>query len=315
MIGSGLKKLAKSNGMTISSGVAYGSLMGYATTLSEGAGYKRIDISTRFTELGRQEQLQAAVNAANITKTYGVQNLGIGPRWISVIFTDSIGTMKKIEAFIQWFYPLLAQHEAVKANVCLECGTEIDAGGWYLIDGIAYHFHASCAERIQNTMQQDSQQRKDQDTGSYAMGLLGALVGAVIGSVVWAIVLSIGFVASIVGFLIGWLAEKGYNLLHGKHGKGKIVILIIAIILGVILGTIIPDVVALAQMINTGELVGYTYGDIPAMIVMLLTADAEYLGAVGGNVVMGLFFAALGVFTLLRKTGREVTDAKIKKLS
>ena len=41
LIGSGLKKLAKEYGMTVS-GVAYGSLGGFAATLSEGAGFKRI---------------------------------------------------------------------------------------------------------------------------------------------------------------------------------------------------------------------------------------------------------------------------------
>ena len=38
MIGSGLKKLAQENGMTVSNGVAYGSLQGYAATLSQGRG-------------------------------------------------------------------------------------------------------------------------------------------------------------------------------------------------------------------------------------------------------------------------------------
>lgn len=48
MIGSGLKKLAKENGLRVSNGVAYGSLRGYAATLSEGSGFKQIVISTKF---------------------------------------------------------------------------------------------------------------------------------------------------------------------------------------------------------------------------------------------------------------------------
>lgn len=315
MIGTGLQKLAKQHGMTVSCGVAYGTLKGYATTFSEGAGYKRIDITTKFTEPGQQEQLQAALNAANLNREYRVQNVGFGSRWISIIFNDTIGTMKKVEAFIDWFYPLLEQHGAVGANVCMECGAEVTVGSWYLINGFAYHFHDSCAEHIQGIMQEQAQQRREEDTGSYAQGLLGALGGAVLGAAVWAIVLYMGYVASIVGLLIGWLAEKGYNLLHGKQGKGKVVILIIAIIFGVLLGTIVPDVVMLAQMIDAGELPGYVYGDIPYLIVFLLGADTEYLGATVGNMFMGLLFAALGVFTLLRKTSKEVSDEKIKKLN
>jgi len=75
MIGSGLKKLAQQYGMTVSNGVAYGALMGYATTFSEGAGYKAIYISTRLTEPGQHEALLADANAVNIKKEYRVQDL------------------------------------------------------------------------------------------------------------------------------------------------------------------------------------------------------------------------------------------------
>lgn len=315
MIGSGLKKLAKQYEMLVCGGVAYGSLLGYATTLSEGAGYKRIDISTNFPESGSLEQLQAELHSVNLTKLYYVQNLSFGPKRISVVFQDTIGTMKKIQSFIDWFYPLLQQHGAAGASVCMECGEEITAGGWYLINGIAYHLHDGCADHIESTMREQRQLDREQDTGSYASGLLGAFLGSILGSAVWAIVLYLGYVASLVGLLIGWLAEKGYTLFRGKRGKGKVAILIIAIIFGVVLGTLIPDAVTLVQLIDSGELIGYTYMDIPAMIVFLMATDSEYMGATVGNVLMGLLFAAVGVFALLRKTGKEVTGATIKKLN
>lgn len=315
MIGSGLKKLAKQHGMTVSAGVAYGSLMGFATTLSEGSGYKRIDISTKFTEVGQQEQFQAEVNAVDVTKLYRVQNLGISPKCITVIFTDNPGTMKKVEEFVEWFYPLLARCGAVGANVCLECGSDVAAGGWYLINGVAYHMHDSCAQSLQAEFDAQEQQRQDEDTGSYGMGILGAFLGATLGAAVWAIVLWLGYVASVVGLLIGWLAEKGYTLLRGKQGKGKLVILILAVIFGVVLGTMVPDVVALGQMIASGELPGFAYTEIPGLIIVLLAEDSEYAGATVSNIVLGLVFAALGVFGLLRKANSEVSGQKMKKLS
>ncbi len=314
MIGSGLKKLAQQHGLNISSGVAYGSLHGYATTLSEGSGYKRIDIATTFAQSEQANALQAAVNAVDVSRTYRVQTLQIGPRCISIVFTDNPGTMKKIEEFIQWFYPLLAQNGAANANICSECGGDAAAGGWYLINGIAYHFHDSCAQNVQNQISSSEEQRQQEDTGSYLQGALGALVGAALGSVVWAIILYAGYVASIVGLLIGWLAEKGYNLLHGKQGKGKVAILIIAIILGVVLGTIIPDVVVLSQMISSGELAGFTAADIPFMIIQMLQLDKQYASATVSNILMGLLFAGLGVFALLIKAGKETTGTKFKKL-
>ena len=315
MIGSGFKKLAQKYGLAVAGGVAYGSLKGYASTLSEGSGYKQIKISTKFIEAGQDDQLLTAVNAANISRTYRVQTFTVYPDWINIVFQDTVGTIKKIEEFIEWFYPLLDQYGATGANVCMECGGEVAAGGWYLIGGIAEHMHESCAQKTEEKIRQEEQEQRDSDTGSYIQGLIGAMLGALLGAIVWAIVLFMGYVASIVGLLIGWLANKGYTLMHGKQGKGKIAILIVAIIFGVLLGTIIPDVVTLVQMIGNNELIGVTYGDIPALIVLTFSEDAQYRGAVIGNVGIGILFAGLGVFALLAKAKQEVSSVKIKKLN
>lgn len=315
MIGSGLKKLANQYGMRVSGGIAYGSLMGFATTLRDGADIKRIDIATRFADMEQQKAFEAALYAVDTKRQYRVQSLVINHRSINVVFHDTIGTMKKIEAFIAWFYPLLGQYGAQKADICTECGTQITAGSWYVVDGIAYHMHDACAEHVAQELNADAQQRKEEDTGSYISGFIGALIGALLGSVVWALVLYAGYVASLVGLVIGWLAEKGYTLLKGKQGKGKVVILIIVIIVGVLIGTLLPSVVELVQMIGAGELPGITYGEIPAVILMVMAEDAEYMRGMLANAGIGLLFAALGVFALLRKTKQEVTGVTIKKLN
>lgn len=314
MIGGALKRFAQQQGMTVDSGVAYGSLMGYATTLSEGKGYKRIDIVTRFPQLGQQEALQAAVNAVNVSREYRVQTLAIDTGVLTVIFQDTIGTMKKLEAFVDWFYPLLAHHGATRYNICPECGAEAADGKWCLVGGIAYRFHETCADKVEQSIAEENTQRKEADKGSYVTGALGAFLGAALGAVVWALVLSAGYVASLVGLLIGWLADKGYDLCKGRQTKGKVVILILAVVFGVALGTIGPDAVYLAQMIGAGELPGFTYGDIPAMIVEVLRVDAEYSAAVMSNMGMGLLFAALGVVALLRNAGKAVSGVKFKRL-
>lgn len=315
MIGTGLKKLANQYGMGVSKGMAYGSLNGFATTMCEGNGWKRLDIATRFENPEQQKAFEAALYGVDVKRQYRVQTLQVNQRNINVVFHDTVGTMKKIEAFLAWFYPLLEQHGAQKADICTECGTQITSGSWYAVDGIAYHMHDSCAEHVARELATDAQQRKEEDTGSYIRGFAGALIGALLGSVVWAVVLYVGYVASLVGLLIGWLAEKGYTLFKGKQGKGKIAILVIVIILGVLIGTLLPDVVVLAQMIDAGELPGLAYGDIPTLIMVVMAEDAEYMRGTLTNAGMGLLFAALGVFSLLRKTKREVTDVSIQKLS
>ena len=54
MIGSGLTKLAKQHEMTVANGIAYGGLMGYATTLCEGSGYKQLVITAQISEEQRR---------------------------------------------------------------------------------------------------------------------------------------------------------------------------------------------------------------------------------------------------------------------
>lgn len=310
MVGSGLKKLAKANGMNVACGVAYGSLHGYATTLSEGAGYKQIVVNTRFPNVEKLNQLQILVNGRNIARELRVQNLSFMPNGVSVTFTDNPGTMKKIEEFIAWFYPLLDQADATGIKVCAECGLEADTGCWKLVDGVALYMHDACAQKVVRDINAEYENRREEITGSYGLGLLGALLGAALGAVVWALILLSGYVASIVGLLIGWLADKGYDLLKGKQGKGKIVILIIAVIFGVVAGTFAADAISLAQMIEAGELLGWEVRDIP-LIILMLFEDPGYVTGILSNIGMGLLFAALGVFSLLRKTNKAVSKAKV----
>lgn len=313
MIGQGLKKLATESGMGISNGVAYGNLRGYAATLFEGSGYKQIVFSTHFADPVQKEAFTQALNKINIQRQYRVQQLGIAPRNISVVFQDTVGTMKKIHGFLDWFIPLLEQHGAAKWDICPECGAQITNGCWKLVNGTAYHMHETCADKVRDQINAENETRKQEATGSYALGLVGAVAGSAIGAVLWAVVLNLGYVASLVGLVIGWLAEKGYNLLRGKQGKGKIAILIIAIILGVCLGTFGADVFTLADMIKEGETY-LTYSEIPDALMMLLMEDPEYRAAVITNILMGLLFAGLGVFALLRKTSKDVADTKFVDL-
>ena len=314
MIGSGLKKLARENGLKISHGVTYGNLRGFGVTMSEGSGYKKIVFSTNFPDLAKKDAMLQQLNQVNVEREYRVAQFSVSSGAICVVFTDTIGTMKKIYAFLDWFLPLLEQSSATAYDVCLECGMPITSGKWVLLGGVARYLHTACAQKVASEVDAENTQRKEEATGSYLSGTVGAIVGALLGSVLWAIILYIGYVASLVGFVIGWLAEKGYTLLKGKQGKGKIAVLILAVILGVIVGNFLPDVVSLADMIRGGELPGYQLADIPMLIVTLLQESSEYARAVGGNILLGLLFAALGVYTVIRKAGQEVADVKVVEL-
>lgn len=314
MIGSGLKKLAKAYGMGVDKGVAYGNLGGYAATLSEGAGFKQIVFATTIADSVKLTELQTVLNGRNLKKEFRVTNLNIGPKAVQVIFHDDPGTMKKIYAFLDYFLPLLGTAGATGANICPECGFEITGGCWKLIDGTAFYLHQACADKVCREIASEEQTRREAAPGSYITGLIGAFIGAALGGVLWAVVMYFGYMASIVGLAIGWLAERGYALLKGKPGKGKIVVLILAVIFGVVLGNFGADVITLVSMINSGELYGMAYGDIPAMILYLLVEDPEYLSLTVRYILGGFFFAGLGVWGLLRRANAEVADTKIADL-
>lgn len=317
MIGKALKKLALENGMTVANGVAYGSFRGYTATLCEGSGWKRIDFSVRFSDPAQKASLLDEVGNLGdkqLNKRYRVTQFAVSEKLIQISFLDNPGTMKKMMAFLDWFVPLLDTYGASKAEFCTECGLEILEGNWILVDGVCHHVHSACGDKIQRQIEEDNQQQKEERTGSYLGGAVGAFLGAALGAVVWAVVLYLGYVASLVGLLIGWLSEKGYTLLKGKQGKGKIVILILAIIFGVLLGTLAVDAFSLGSMILAGELPGWTMGDIPVMILVMFMESPEYLQGTLGNMALGLLFAALGVIALLRKAGKEVSGRKFVKL-
>lgn len=314
MVGSALKKLAKENNLTVDKGIAYGSLGGFAATLSEGSGWKRIVFSTQFPDPAGRTGIMDAVAARDIKKEFRVSELTVGSKMIVVTFLDNPGTMKRIQAFLDWFLPMLRSFGATGADICPECGGMITAGSWAMVNGIAHHFHTGCAAHVRQHMQEQEENRKQEESGSYVLGLIGSLLGAALGAVVWAIVLSFGYIASLVGLLIGFLAEKGYNLCKGKQGKGKIAILILAIIFGVVLGTFLSESYGLFDLIQSGEIPGLEVSDIPATILFLLVNDGEYLGIVLKNIITGLLFAALGVFALLRQTGKAVTGSRYEEL-
>lgn len=314
MIGSALKKLAKEYNMTVDKGIAYGSLGGFCATLSEGSGWKRIVFSTQFSDPAGRTGMMDTVNARDLKRDFRVLELTVGSKMIVVNFLDNPGTMKRIHAFLDWFLPMLHSFGASGAEICPECGMPIDQGCWVMVNGIAYHLHTACADRVRRNVELSNEQRASEDSGSYATGLLGSLLGAALGAVVWAVVLSLGYIASVVGLLIGFLAEKGYNLCKGKQGKGKIAILILAIVFGVVLGTFLAESYGLFDLISSGSVPGLEISDIPETIVYLFAVDGEYRGIVLKNVVMGLLFAALGVFALLGQTGKDMAGDRFVAL-
>lgn len=308
MIGGKLKKLAEQYGLKISGGVAYGNLLGYAVTLREDGGCKTILISTVFPDVTLKAQLETFLKQQNLARTYQLQSLKLGPTYIRITFSNVLGIMKKVESFIEWFFPLLGRYGATRFGTCPVCGEPImEIGQWKLVNDMAVYMHGGCTEQLRQSLGATDGKPKTEEGASYFWGAIGAVLGAILGSILWALILVWGYVASIVGFVIGWLANVGYDKLRGKKGKAKVLILLLAVVIGVAVGYF-------------GYLAYYLVHDYSVpfrqtlSVTLNLLQDREFLGDVMADVFVGLIFAGLGVFSLLHQTGKDVSGNKMTDL-
>lgn len=318
MVGAALKKYAKEHNLKCDGGFVYGELYGYAVSMDDAADQKRLYIHTRFPDAVQKAAFETMLGSSDLYAQYRVINTLLRDNYVFFVFRDQIGTMGLIEKFIGWLLPQLPQYGATGADVCTQCGCAmIGQGKWAVIDGIPCHLHESCLRSVSETIRTQESSAKENAEGSYVTGTIGALIGGLLGAVIWGLILNFGFVAAIVGLLIGFLAEKGYTILKGKRGKGKIIILIVVIILSVAAGTIFGEYFGLLREIKTEDIYLGSYS--PTEYIVLLWKEVpEFRSSVIEDLVknglLGLLFAGLGTFGILRKAGAEVTGTKIKDL-
>lgn len=307
-----LKQLAKEKGLQMDRGVAYGYFKGYAVTVHEGSSYITLTTATRFPVPGTKESLERYLGERELKKEYNLVKTELLNDRITMWFTGLTNPMKKVGAFMDWFFPLLYRYSAEFYNVCSVCGQQIQPGQgqWVMEAGVVRYVHAGCCQKLMDDAVTELDIKKQADDGSYGMGAVGAFLGAALGAVVWALVLSIGYFAAVIGLLIGWLAEKGYTLFHGRRGKAKVAILILAVIFGVVLGTFVSQAIDVAKMIGSGEIYA-EYSQIPALIFQVFGSSSQYRVEILANIGIGLLFAGLGTFTMLKNTHTEVSGRKV----
>lgn len=155
--------------------------------------------------------------------------------------------------------------------------------------------------------------------GSVLTGFIGALIGALIGGAIWMVVGILGYIASIIGFVIAFLASKGYDLMKGRQGTIKMVILIICVVLAVAAGTFGTYIwsahdVYQEEIASLTELELKLY-DIPseADFIKDIMSDSEVQTGMLKDCGMGLLFGILGSYGLIAaaKNGKKNT-AKVQ---
>ena len=137
----------------------------------------------------------------------------------------------------------------------------------------------------------------EQPNTKYLIGFIGALLGALIGAVPWAVASYFGWFVGWLGFLIGFLSIKGYEILGGKKGKMKIVIVCLTTVLGVFMGNIAGDVMSVWKELSE---LGVSLGESIQFYFEIL-GEPEVINDFLINLGLGLVFAALGVFGLFKE--------------
>lgn len=142
--------------------------------------------------------------------------------------------------------------------------------------------------------------------GSIIGGMVGALIGAAIGAILWALVGVMGYIASIVGFVIAFLASKGYDLLKGRQGVIKMVVLIVCVVLAVGFGTLGTAVWQIhdeyTTQVNALSDTEKKYYDImtESEFMISILSEKEVQTGLLKDSAMGLLFGVLGSFGLIR---------------
>lgn len=303
MISSGFKKLAAEYGMTVKGGVAYGSLRGFSATFSDGMSCKYVTFSTKFPDPQGFQRVDQALRAKDLEGEFIIQDLRVEPNSIVIQFFDTVGTLKRIRAFLDWFIPVLQAGGATTSQVCAHCGMPLaSADPWKRMGITAHHMHPACADALQQ-QNLPIQAGQAEAPGSYFSGFIGALMGSAAGAAIWAVVLCLGYVAGICGFVIGWCAKGGYELLKGRQGKGKPFIVLGCALLGVVVGCIGGDFLSVILMIQKGEL-PLSISEASGYYVELF-GNADYTAALTKNLIMGILFAILGLINIFRDLLQE----------
>lgn len=308
MINAELRKLAEEYGMKVDQDVAYGILEGYAATFLDGTGCSRLMLTTRFDSPAQKDALMDIVNLQDLKNDYGIRKLQIAKKVIHVAFRSGPDQIEKIRSFVAWFFPLLDQFGASRADICTQCREPIaeEDAHWVLRDGAtAFRMHTSCADELKETVKSQSKGNRVSASGSLGKGILGAFLGALLGAVLWLLLQLISFYTPIAGMAIGWLTVTGYGFLKGKESKLRTPIAAVAGVVGVGLGLFFSSVAPMLKQYGLHSV---------QLFFQLFSGSQEYRGDFLGTFALGLLFLLLGIFVSVKSESRRTSDMVVTDL-
>lgn len=171
-----LKTFAASYGLQTTHNAAYGSLRGYTAAVTKKQDYLQFIFSASFPDKSTQRAFEAALYQKSIAREYRVLDFIIRPQTIEIAISyHAAKEIGRVEAFINYFIPFLAQFNASRSDFCSECGNVITDGMFRLVDGIAYHLHPECNAVFTQRLLAEKQSKKTHVAGNLITGLVRML--------------------------------------------------------------------------------------------------------------------------------------------
>jgi len=134
---------------------------------------------------------------------------------------------------------------------------------------------------------------------NYLAGFIGAVIGGIAGSVLWILIGALGFYAAIAGFVIAFCAFFGYKLFKGPQTMVSIFLVIVAI-----LGSLNFADIGLAIAIMK-EVKDVSFFKVLSIIPPVLQEEGVLM-ELFPNFALGLLFAGLGSFQMIKNTLKEI---------
>lgn len=314
MIGTALKNLAASHCLTVTSGKAYGYLLGSFVTLTESCLAYRLSIyvGSVNVHLPEGEELPPAAKcsaliADKVTKASGEENVYalLRSRFIPALVLNHSGSVVTIHfrrskaglAGLQRF--ILEQLPRITPLTaplqCSHCGGHTQGQGYPVqtAPDTVVPMHAQC---YQEALHADKTSRRT------VAAVVAAAAGALIGAGCWASIFHAGLPAVLGALIILALTLGGYRLLRGHPGRPQAITVGIcmtaAVLLGFLAGYIwmFHDQYAAYGTVVQGLMPETTYMLVAAKAIF---TDKAALVDLVFNLSTGLVFSAFGAASAL----------------
>ncbi len=175
-------------------------------------------------------------------------------------------------------------------NLCDSCGEPKMLEVFTLNHSVSM-FCDTCSNKILQAIDE-----KKKQPNNYLLGYLGSLVGALAGSIIWIVIGLFGFYASIAGYAIAYASFWGYNFLKGKNSKVGVFMNIANIVLALFFAEYVGFFIQFMKEFPELDLVSFF------SLTPVLLGDTEFLLPILPNLGLGLLFAGLGSFRIIKNT-------------